>query len=35
MVAEFPGVDMLDEMFASRTGQVRTARAPAPAAGPR
>ena len=35
MVAEFPGVDKLDEMFASRTGQVRTARAPAPAAGPR
>jgi sugar lactone lactonase YvrE len=35
MVAEFPGVDKLDEMFASRTGQVRTARAPAPAAGRR
>jgi sugar lactone lactonase YvrE len=35
MVAEFPGVDKLDEMFAARTGQVRTARAPAPAAGPR
>jgi sugar lactone lactonase YvrE len=32
MVAEFPGVDKLDEMFASRTGQVRPARAPAPAA---
>jgi sugar lactone lactonase YvrE len=35
MVAEFPGVDQLDAMFASRTGQVRTARAPAPAAEPR
>jgi sugar lactone lactonase YvrE len=35
MVAAFPGVDKLDEMFSSRTGQVRTARAPAPAAGPR
>jgi sugar lactone lactonase YvrE len=35
MVAEFPGVDKLDEMFASRTGQVRTARAPAPTARPR
>jgi sugar lactone lactonase YvrE len=35
MVAEFPGVDQLDAMFASRTGQVRTARAPTPAADPR
>jgi sugar lactone lactonase YvrE len=33
MVAIFPGVDRLDEMFRTRTGQVLTARAPVPAAG--
>jgi sugar lactone lactonase YvrE len=33
MVAVFPGVDQLDEMFRTRTGQVLTARAPVPAAG--
>jgi sugar lactone lactonase YvrE len=32
MVAVFPGVDKLDELFATRTGQVLTARAPAPGA---
>jgi sugar lactone lactonase YvrE len=32
MAAVFPGIDRLDELFASRTGQVLTARAPAPAA---
>jgi sugar lactone lactonase YvrE len=33
MCAVFPGIDRLEEMFASRTGQILTARAPAPAAG--
>jgi sugar lactone lactonase YvrE len=33
MVAVFPGVDRLDELFTSRTGQVLTARAPVPGAG--
>jgi sugar lactone lactonase YvrE len=33
MAAVFPGVDRLDELFTSRTGQVLVARAPAPAAG--
>jgi sugar lactone lactonase YvrE len=33
MVAVFPGVDRLGELFTSRTGQVLTALAPAPAAG--
>jgi sugar lactone lactonase YvrE len=33
MVAEFPGIDRLGELFTSRTGQVLTARVPVPAAG--
>ena len=33
MVAVFPGVDRLDELFRTRTGQVLTARVPVPAAG--
>jgi sugar lactone lactonase YvrE len=33
MVAVFPGIDRLDELFRTRTGQVLTTRAPAPAAG--
>ena len=32
MVAEFPGVDKLNQLFTSRTGQVLTAPAPAPMA---
>jgi sugar lactone lactonase YvrE len=32
MVAVFPGIDRLDELFRTRTGQVLTTRAPAPAA---
>jgi sugar lactone lactonase YvrE len=35
MVAVFPGIDKLDEMFRTRTGQVLTTRAPVPAAGGR
>jgi len=33
MVAVFPGIERLGELFTTRTGQVLTARAPAPAAG--
>jgi len=33
LVAEFPGVDRMDTMFRSRTGQVLARRAPAPHAG--
>jgi sugar lactone lactonase YvrE len=33
MVAEWPGIERMDEMFRSRTGRVLTAPAPAPRAG--
>jgi sugar lactone lactonase YvrE len=33
MVAEWPGIERMDEMFRSQTGRVLTARAPAPHAG--
>jgi sugar lactone lactonase YvrE len=33
MVAEFKGLDRLDELFRSRTGKVLTAPAPAPGVG--
>ena len=33
MVAEFPGVEHMETMFSSHTGQVLATRAPAPRAG--
>ena len=33
MVAEWPGIERMGEMFSSRTGRVLTAPAPAPHAG--